>query len=190
MTYHHISVMGAINNNSANVYLTISDGRICRRVQSPTQFSKERINKEGRQVHEEHYNGWSGKIVGIETRESEYGKDWQVKMQDEDGIAILSFKYSSGYASSFLKALPNVDLSKDVTLSPNVKVEGEKKRTTLFIKQDGQPIKWHYTKDNPNGIPPMKQIKVKGVSTWDDSEMMEFLEDMVKAKFADNDVPF
>lgn len=190
MSDHQISVMGAINNNSAIVYLTISDGKICRRVQSPTQFSKERINKEGKQVHEEHYSGWSGKITGIETRESDYGKDWQVKMQDDDGIAILSFKYSSGYASSFLKALPNVDLSKEVTLSPNVKIEGDKKRTTLFLKQDGQPIKWYYTKDNPNGIPPLKQIKVKGVTTWDDSEMMEFLEDMVKAKFASVDLPF
>lgn len=192
MSDHHILIMGAINNNAAIIYLTISDGKICRRVPSPTATSKERINKEGRQVHEEHYNGWSGKIVGIETRESDYGKDWQVKVQDDDGIAILSFKYSSGYASSFLKALPNIDMSKDVTLSPKVTIEGEKKRTILFINQDGKAIKWFYTRETPNGIPQMKQIKVKGVSTWDDSEMMEFLEGMVKLKMngTSEEMPF
>jgi hypothetical protein len=41
----------------------------------------------------------------------------------------------------------------------------------------------------------MKKIKVKGVDVWDDSDMMEHLENMVKSKFAavqpdDLDVPF
>jgi hypothetical protein len=100
-------------------------------------------------------------------------------------------KYSSGYAAAFLKALPNVDLSKDVQLSPKVTVEGEKKKTTIFLNQDGAPVKWFYTKDNPNGCPGLKKIKVKGVETWDDSEMMEFLEKMVNEKFNDtDDIPF
>lgn len=170
--------MGAINNSTA-IYLSISDGKICRRVQSPTSSSTQRTTKDGRVVNEEHYNGWMGKITNITTRESEYGKEWQVEINDGTSTVILSFKYSSGYAASFLKALPNVNLSQPVTLIPKVTVDGDKKRTTLFINQDGKAIKWAYTKDNPNGCPGLKQIKVKGQSTWDDSDMMEFLEAMV-----------
>ena len=41
-----------------------------------------------------------------------------------------------------------------------------------------------FTKDAPNGLPEMKQIKVKGKVTWDDSDMTEFLENVAKECFA------
>lgn len=187
--------MGAITNNAATmVFLTISDGKLCKRVQSPTANSKERINKEGKLVHEEFFNGWSGKIIDISTRESDYGKDWMIKVDDGECIAVIQFKYSSGYAASFLKALPNVDLEKEVSISPNLKIEGDKKKTTIFLNQDGKSVKWFYTKETPNGIPSLKKVKIKGVEQWDDSEQMEFLETMVKRKLSDiqdiQDMPF
>jgi hypothetical protein len=187
-----IKTMGAIQLTSA-IYLTISDGRICRRVSSPTSTSKERISeKSGKIYHEEFYKGWSGKITNVTTRDSDFGKEWQIAIQDENGLAILSFKYSSGYASSFLKALPNVDLSKDVVITPNVTTVGDKKRTTIFMNQEGQPVKWFYTKDNPNGCPSMEKIKVKGQEVWDDSKMMEFLENKVASLLGNDndDAPF
>ena len=177
-------IMGAIQSNSAIIYLTISDGKICRRVKSPTVNSVERHTKDGKLVNEEFYTGWRGQITAIETRESDYGKEWIVSIKDNDGMAQLSFKYSSGYASSFLKALPNVNLASEVTITPKVTIEGEKKRTTIFLNQNGNPVKWYYTKDNQNGCPGLKQVKVKGVMTWDDSDMMEFLEQMVKEKMS------
>lgn len=183
--------MGAINNNAAIIYLTITDGKLCRRISSPSETSVERVNKLGKVVHEEFYRGWSGKITNIETRESDYGKDWNVTIEDGESTAVIQFKYSSGYASSFLKALPNVDPNENVTLSPKLTIEGDKKRAALFISQNGKGVKWYYTKDTPNGIPPMQKVKIKGIEQWDDSEMMEFLEDMVKNNFLPKlEVPF
>jgi len=167
--------MGAIQSNSA-IYLSISDGKICRRVQSPSATSVQRTTKDGKLVNEEFYKGWSGVIKEVKTRETDYGKEWNVTIDDGKVTAILNFKYSSGYASSFLKALPNVNLSKEVTFSPSVSEFNGKKKTTLFLNQEGRPVKWYYTKETPNGCPSMKQIKVKGVDVWDDSDMMEFLE--------------
>jgi len=188
--------MGAINNSTA-IYLTISDGKICRRVQSPTASSIQRITKEKKVVNEEHYNGWMGKITNITTRDSEYGKEWQVEINDGTMTVILSFKYSSGYARSFLKALPNVNLNLPVTFNPKVDTyDVDKKKTTLFMSQNGKPIKWAYTKDNPNGCPGLKQIKLKGQIVNDDSDMMEFLENMVNNDIIPqlnggvNDLPF
>ena len=175
--------MAEVNNNHAAFY-SISDGKICRTFKSATVKSKERINKNGKVVHEEFCDALSGRITGISIKDHpEFGKFWMVNLQDNSGWSgIIQMNYSSGYASAFLKLLPNVDLSKDVTIAPNMKIEGEKKKTSLFIMQEGKPLKHFYTKENPNGLPQMKKIKVKGKETWDDSDMMEVLEKMVKSE--------
>jgi hypothetical protein len=171
-------IMGAIEQSSA-IYLTIADGKICRRMTQKTDKSVERTTKDGKVVHEEFYRGWSGLITDIKTRENEYGKSWMVHLADQNGKYILQMPYSSGYSSAFLKALPNVNVKEIISIVPNLTIDGDKKKTTLFISQKQLPIKWAYTRDNPNGIPNMQQIKVKGKMAWDDSEMMEFLENMV-----------
>lgn len=171
--------MGAIQQSNA-IFLTISNGQICRRVMNPTKTSKERVNKNGVTVHEEFYKGWKGRITAIAVREhKDYGKFWNVTLTDSDGDAILQMQYSSGYSAAFLKMLPNVDLNSDVIITPNMKVEGDKKKATVFITQHGVPLKHYYTRDNPNGLPELKKIRVKGKDTWDDSDMAEFLEKMV-----------
>lgn len=171
--------MGAIQQSNA-IFLTISNGQICRRVQNKTKDSKERVNKNGVTVHEEYYKGWKGRITAIEVREhKDYGKFWNITLSDSDGDAILQMQYSSGYSSAFLKTLPNVDLNSDVIITPNMKIEGDKKKATVFVTQHGVALKHFYNRDNPNGLPELKKIKVKGKETWDDSDMAEFLEKMV-----------
>lgn len=172
--------MGAITGGNA-IYLGISDGKISRRVVQPTTDSKQRTSKTGKIVNEEFYKGWQGKIVDISTKDNEFGKQWLITIQDEDGTAILQMPYSSGYSMAFLKCLPNVDLSRHVKIIPSLKMEGDKKKTTVFLEQGGTPIKWAFTKDNPNGLPELKQKKIKGKVVWDDSEILEFLEEMVKS---------
>lgn len=171
--------MGAIQESNA-IFLTISNGKICKKVIKKTAISIERVNKNGVTVQEEYYKGWKGLITSIAVREhKDFGKFWNITLTDDQGDAILQMNYSSGYANAFLKTLPNIDLKSDVVITPNLKMEGDKKKTTVFVTQHGVPIKWHYTKDNPNGIPELKQVKVKGKLTWDDSDLMEFLEKMV-----------
>ncbi len=171
--------MGAVMQSNA-IFLTISNGQICKKVQKPTAISKERVNKNGATVNEEYYKGWKGLITAIEVREhKEFGKFWNVTLTDDQGDAILQMNYSSGYSAAFLKMLPNVDLSTDAIITPNQRMEGDKKKVTLFITQHGKPLKHYYTRDNPNGLPELKKIRVKGKDQWDDSDIMEFLEKMV-----------
>jgi hypothetical protein len=174
--------MGAVQQSNA-IFLTISNGQVCRRVSTPNEFSKERVNKNGVTVYEEYYKGWKGLITGIEVREhKEFGKFWNITLTDKDGDAILQMNYSSGYSAAFLKTLPNIDLTSEVIITPNLRMEGDKKKTTVFVTQHGKPLKHFYTKDNPNGIPQLAQVKVKGKMTWDDSDIMEFLEKMVNTE--------
>jgi len=170
----------ALEKNNNATFLSIGDGKITKRVKQPTDISQSRTLKNGNTIHEEIYDGVSGIITGIKTHEHpSFGKFWNVTIQDGEESYILQMNYSGGYASAFLKALPNVDLSKRVRFSPSMKIEGDKKKVTLFLNQDGHALKHFYTKDNPNGLPQMVQIKVKGKLQWDDSAMMDFLEKMV-----------
>jgi hypothetical protein len=165
------------------IFYGISNGKIIRQFSSKTQKSVERINKNGKTVHEEFYDFLDGFIVDISVREhDEYGKFWVVSLRDEaSGITQnLQFNYSSGYANGFLKALPNVDLSQKVKIMPSARKEGDKTKTTIFIGQHENAVKWYYTKAERRGLPDLKKIKIKGKETWDDTEAMAFLEKMVK----------
>lgn len=169
-----------LEKNNMATFLSIGDGKITKRVKQPTEDSVERKTKEGKVIHEEIYDGVSGVITDIKTHEHpSYGKFWNVLLQDGDESYVLQMNYSGGYASAFLKTLPNVNLAERVRISPSMKTEGDKKKVTLFITQHGIPLKHAFTKDKPGGLPQMTQKKIKGKLTWDDSDMMEFLENMV-----------
>jgi hypothetical protein len=184
------------------IFLQISNGKIVRQSKVPVENSVSRINKLGREVHELFYDSINGVITDVITRESEYGKSWVVSIKSEGKLYKLEFNYSSGYATTFLKALPNVSFGNIVTLSPKLIIDGDKKKSVLFISQDGKGLKHFFTRDNPNGLPELKKIKIKGKESWDDSDRMEFLEQyvqnniipMIKPSLQDNiegeEVPF
>jgi hypothetical protein len=176
----------AVGNSSNAAFYSISNGKICRQFKSPTETSTQRVTKTGKTVHEEFYDFIDGRIADITTRENEFGKQWQVTLEDSTGRYVLQMPYSSGYSAAFLKTLPNVDLSASVKLIPKLTIEGDKKKTTLFVNQQGKALKFFFTRDNPNGLPELKQIKVKGKITWDDSDMMEFLDNMVEKTIKPN----
>lgn len=166
-----------LGNKNNVIYLAVADGKIVRRVKEPTANSRQRTNKDGKIVHEELYDYASGLITDITTRENEYGKFWNVAMSDEVGMTyVLQFKYSGGNATSFLKSIPNADVTKPITIMPKMQTVGDKKRASLVLIQDNQAIRWKWTKDNPGDVPQLRKIKVKGIEQWDDSDMMDYLE--------------
>ncbi len=172
-----------LEKNNHATYLSISDGKITKRVKQPTADSITRKLKDGRDVHEEIYDSVSGIITDIKTHDHpSYGKFWNIFLSDGEENYILQMNYSGGYASAFLKTIPNADVTQRLRISPSMKMEGDKKKVTLFISQNGAALKHYYTKDSPNGLPPMKQIKIKGKMAWQDSDMMDFLENMINEK--------
>ena len=53
-----------------------------------------------------------------------------------------------------------------------------KKKTMLYLRHEGEQdnIQWHWTKENPQGLPEMKKIRVKGTDVWDDTDRQDFFE--------------
>lgn len=173
----------ALTNNSFAPILTIGDGKIVKRVKSETPKSVQRTTKEGKIVFEERYDSIDGNITDIQSHEGNYGKTWRVYINDGQQDYILEMNYSGGYAQAFLKILPNIDLSQPVKITPKLSIEGDKKKATVFVNQGGSALKHYYTKDNPNGLPDLKQTKIKGKITWDDSDRMEFFENYITTQF-------
>jgi hypothetical protein len=126
------------------------------------------------------YAELEGLIVGMYFRNEVFnGKPLEklyVIMQDGPERYAVSFPFDSSYTTSFLSFIKNADLSRPVSL--NLKQDAIKdsdtKRTKFLISQGGEFLKSFYTKDNPNGMPPMVQ---KRNGKWDKDDMMDFIRD-------------
>ena len=172
-----LSQLGGANTT----YLSVADGNLVRQHKQANERTAERLTKTGKLVFEERFKDLTAKLDGITTRENDYGKQWQLRFQDGGDYYVISLPYSSRYASSFLKALPNIDLSKEIRFMPwamKDKMDATKTITGITLYQDGEKIAPYYTKEDPKGLPQMVKIKVKGKEQWDDSDMMTFLEEM------------
>lgn len=169
----------ALENREGGQFITIFQGKFSIRADKSVEGAVSRINKKGNEVWEKHYTSFTARLTDIRTVDTEYGKNWAFSFVDGAEEYVLRLPYSNSYATAFLKMLPNIDLSKPMKLQPAVKMVDGVNRSSLFVSQDGQTIKHAYTKDVPNGLPPMKQIVVKGQTVWDDTDRIEFLHDMV-----------
>lgn len=160
-------------------FITILGGKFCQRVQEGTEGAITRTNKLGKTVHEKFYDSFTGKLVSIKVQDGSYGLTWNFGFKDKDELYTLQLSYSNSFATAFLKMLPNVDLTKEMKVSPSVKEVDGKNKSSLFINQDGVALKHAYTRENPNGMPDMEQVTVKGEKVWDDTKRIAFLHDMV-----------
>jgi len=179
-----LSNLGGVNTT----YLNVADGNLVRQHKQPNERTSERLTKTGKLVYEERFKDLTAKLETINTRTNDYGTQWQLYFTDGDDSYVVSLPYSSRYASSFLKALPNVDVNKVLRFMPwamKDKLDATKTITGITLYQDGEKIAPAYTKENPNGLPQMTKIKVKGKEQWDDSDMMQFLEQTTLKLFAD-----
>ena len=168
---------------SEGKYFTILGGKFCQRVDENTEGAIARINKLGKQVFEKFYDSFTGELINIKTQDSQaYGKNWVFVFKDGEDIWNLQLGYSNSFATAFLKMLPNIDLTKPIKLSPSVKEVDGKDKSSLFINQGSEHVKHAYTRENPNGMPDMVQIMVKGVPTWDDTDRLLFLQNMVNTE--------
>lgn len=168
-----------LDNREKGKYITIYDGKFTVRVPEGTAGATVRVNKQGKTVHEKYYDSFTGKLVGIKTADSPYGLQWMFDFQDGGEVYHLQLSYSNSFATNILKMLPNIDLQKEMKVQPAVKEVEGKKKSSLFISQGGVTIKHAYTMANPNGLPPMEEITLRGVKSWDDTKRLEFLHAMV-----------
>lgn len=161
-------------------YFNIVEGKLTIRVPEGTPNALTRVNKIGKTVHEVKHDSFTGKIASITTSVSPYGKNWEIDFKaNDESIWTLQLGYSSSFAKALLKKLPNINLDQEMTVSPFSGEIDNKKISTITVYQNGTKVEPFYNKENPNGLPQMELITVKGVETWDDTKQLQFLEEMV-----------
>lgn len=177
-----------LQNSSNRIYLSVADGKIIQRVKEGTPNAIQRVTKNGKTVHEIKFGSLSGFLSGVSIKENEFGKDWVFEIEDNGEVFNLQMMYNSRYATTFLNALlnPVVDLNMPITITPWSKEVDGKSKTTVYLKQGEADIKWYFTKDEPNGMPPLEKVVFKGKEQWDDFAIMEFLKAQVESKIKPN----
>jgi len=168
-----------LEERDTNNYITILQGKFCQRVPEGTEGAITRVNKIGNTVHEKFYDSFTGRLIDIKVQDGTYGKTWNFVFQDKEDPYTLQLSYSNSFSTAFLKMLPNIDLTKDMKLSPSMKEVDGKNKSALFINQDGKALKHAFTRENPQGMPDMEQITVNGTLVWDDTKRLAFLQEMV-----------
>ena len=180
--------MGLENTQRSCTFIRIRYGKMPVRVKEPTKTSVEyeytRGPNAGKIVHEELFDKLTGKIIDIYWREhKEYGRTWCVLVQDKDEEMFqLEFDYSSRYTSGFFTRLENCDLSREISFRTFAIKDDETGKLKYYgtIEQDGEKITPKYTKENPNGLPPMEKKFFNGKEQWDSFEQTEFFRKLIE----------
>lgn len=133
--------------NSGN-YLSVIGGTLRKTVPEGTQGAIRREyetsdNKKGVK-YELVYASLSGKLTSVRFHESDYGKQISIGIKD-DQLYVVQLPLKSRYGIDLMKKLPNVDLSKQVELSPfDFEDENGKSIKGISIKQDNEKVKNHF----------------------------------------------
>ena len=144
------------NSDTSKIYLNISFGKLRQKATESTPGAISRVNKLNETVWEKVYGWITGKITGIYYKEhAEYGNSYEVTINDGQESYNVSLNEDSKYCRDFLSKLPNIDLNRDVTLSPyDFKPQGEDRNIKgLSIKQDEIKLENYFIKkDENNGL--------------------------------------
>lgn len=153
-------------------YLTVlADGKLHERVDEEEEGARVRtkkdqegnvedvVDKEGNTIYELTYPGITAMIKKISFYEGEYGTSVQVDLEDDDDNQFcLSLSCSSNYGERFMEVLPNIDLNKEVDITPysftpkgkDQKVRGltvtqddEKLESAFATKEEGEDWEVH-----------------------------------------------
>lgn len=181
-----------LGQSGNRIYLNVAEGKIIQKVDKDTPGAISFEKEDKTIIYQLKHTYIEGFLTGISISERVFNgskiKQWNLDIEDGGQNYQLQLSYSSGYAASMLKALlnPVVDFNMPIKFTPWAKTVDNKKKTSVYVQQNGEDIKWFFTKDEPNGMPPMKQVEYKGEMKWDDYDMLQFFEAQVKVKIVPN----
>lgn len=163
-------------NGPSKTWAKFAQGKICLSSREPRDGYTERVNKAGNTVYEQYHDAFTGYLQDVTaTDEGDYGRQWIFTMQDEGRQFAFATGYSTRYAKSMLNALcnPALDYNAKMTLKPYAFENDQGKKIVGVTIYQGEKITGAYDKTT---LPPLREVKVKGETMWDDTEVMEFFE--------------
>jgi len=146
----------------------------------------------GKEVSELQYTGIEGMIERCYVDESEYGANFVTDLVDDENARFkLQIPLDSKFFGQYAKRMPNIDVTKPLFLG--LGFDREKGKEFLYAKQGDEKVGFHFTKDDPNGMPQPVLKTVRGKETWDWEEQENFLYEVAMdfcSKLEGTDIPF
>jgi len=163
--------MGLGNSSASKTYLGIKEGKIAHRKGDNST---------------DYYDHITGFLTDIYMKEDgKFGRELHIVIRDGQDLYVLQMRLESGYARAFLRVIKNAALAEPVTIIPIYKVTEEGQQAGMIITQNGNALKWYYTRTQPNGLPELEPCKMKDPKTgklvdgWDNTRQMQFLVQML-----------
>lgn len=171
-------------NASSKIYLSINgNGKLAKKATADTPGAVKSVYNAGTPqemtVWQTEFAAIKGHITGMYYNSHEkYGESLNIVIDNE---YCLQLKVGNRYYYSFVKASPNIDFRFPVRFNPWKKEVDGKAKMALYLTQHdaAESLQWAFTKDNPNGMPQMREITYQGKQVWDDTELRKFCKDFI-----------
>ena len=155
----------ALGNNTSALFVDLRNGKVMRYSKTNEIGTFPIVNSKGETRYYFMYDYIEGHVTNFSTREEEIaGKvklKFQVHLTDQGENYILKMDVDSSYFRMFCCVLPNIDWNYPVRFIPRMKEENGVKKSSLIVVNNGNPMKFAFTKDNPNGKPDVTFTKNK-----------------------------
>lgn len=113
-----------------------------------------------------------------------------IKVADDSGVYNMKIRFESGYARCFCNMIENADLSLPIMFAPKYEEpEGQQPKASMFMMQNGKPLKHRYTKANPGNLPPLVKVRFKDNDMWDNSAQMTYYTELLLNRIKPQLVP-
>ncbi len=161
-------------------FLVVKHNSICEESKDPKEGFEpvEVFNPKTKETLTKYIDKWgsvTGFVNNIEHYDREHnGTRFQGLKINIDDEVLLDLAAKTPAYDTFCKLAENIDFTKEITFSAGLDKKNE--RTSFFVKQDGEGVKWKYTKDNPGDCPPWEKDED---GEWDSRKQRAFLKQRV-----------
>lgn len=178
------------------LYLSVIGGNMLQASTEDNPEAKKRDyetsdGKKGTKYEIEHRN-LTGNVVGMNFNDGKFGEEFSIVLQSGDEKAQLTVPTSGEYFADFAKKLPNIDLTKPITINPyEMDKDNGKKNRGMSIKQGGEKIANAYW-DGKKSLKGMPEVSKEDRKDYDsDDWKMHFIKikKFLKKKVEAVDIP-
>lgn len=159
--------MGATPYTSeSKIFFNIHQNMFVRRVTEITEGAVKRTTQpktgQPKDIWELQFKDLSGRLKSIEVKETDFGKKYELTIEDVGEVYVLQVGVESGYGDTLISKIVGINPDHDIRLVPYsfIPKDSTKKKEGLNIYQGDVKIEPQYTKDNPNGKPQPESEKM------------------------------